>query len=382
MRWRPSRPGSSSRTPSSTTTWRRSHSIRTTPSPTRSGRARESPTPAAADARPAWASTSRPTAASRGRARSGSRSSPAEPWDRSPCSPATRDVVFAASGRGVLGVTNTCCGGVDALIPGAPHFGLYRSLDGGGSWQLVSQGAADLCTSSTPDQVALNQTPCSPRGARRVMFDPSTQTRSTCRSSRAASGARAISATPGSRSCRASARRRAPPSAPSSTWSHCRAVRHGCTWASAAAVLFARFRRNDAVRDTAAAAAAASWVDLTSNNVANAAGYSSFGYCDGQCSYDNYVYVPPGAGPDTVYLLGDYEYNENNYVSGRSNGRGILLSTNAGVHFTDMTEDASDDVLSGAGASGSPRPGDQSAELAAVLRPGRRRRSSGRTACS
>ncbi|MDH4064273.1 MAG: exo-alpha-sialidase, partial [Acidobacteriota bacterium] len=43
------------------------------------------------------------------------------------------------------------------------------------------------------------------------------------------------------------------------------------------------------------------------------------------------------------YLLGDYEYNENNYVSGRSNGRGILLSTNAGVHFTDMTEDASDD---------------------------------------
>ena len=72
------------------------------------------------------------------------------------------------------------------------------------------------------------------------------------------------------------------------------------------------------------------------------AGYSSFGYCDGQCSYDNYVYVPPGAGPDTVYLLGDNEYNENNYVTGRSNGRAVLLSTNAGVHFTDMTEDASD----------------------------------------
>ena len=108
---------------------------------------------------------------------------------------------------------------------------------------------------------------------------------------------------------------------------------------------FARFRRNDAVRNAAAAAVAASWIDLTSNNVtANPAGYSSFGYCDGQCSYDNYVYVPPGAGPDTVYLLGDNEYNENNYVTGRSNGRAVLLSTNAGVHFTDMTEDASDDI--------------------------------------
>ena len=41
--------------------------------------------------------------------------------------PGNRNVIFAASGRGVLGVSNTCCGGVDALIPGAPHFGLYRS---------------------------------------------------------------------------------------------------------------------------------------------------------------------------------------------------------------------------------------------------------------
>ena len=104
---------------------------------------------------------------------------------------------------------------------------------------------------------------------------------------------------------------------------------------------FSRFRRNDAVRNPAGAAVAAAWIDLTSNNVAtNPQGFSSFGYCDGQCSYDNYVYVPPGADADTVYLLGDNEYNENNFVTGRSNGRAVLLSTNAGVHFTDMTEDA------------------------------------------
>ena len=71
-------------------------------------------------------------------------------------------------------------------------------------------------------------------------------------------------------------------------------------------------------------------------------GYSSFGFCDPQCSYDSYVYVPPGADADTVYLSGSNQYNENNYVTGRSNGRAVLLSTNAGVHFTDLTDDTSD----------------------------------------
>jgi hypothetical protein len=257
--------------------------------------------------------------------------------------PGNSSVVFAASGRGVLGVSNTCCGGVDALIPGAPHFGLYRSLDGGGSWQLVSQGAAALCTASTPDQVSLNQTPCSPRGARRVMFDPvDSNTVYVSFFSRGIWRSRNLG----------------------DSWEQIMPLLGGGTAERAefdvvqvpsgetrmyvgvgGGGLFARFRRNDAVRNAAAAAVATSWVDLTSNNVTTSpAGYSSFGYCDGQCSYDNYVFVPPGAGPDTVYLVGDYEYNENNYFTGRSNGRGILLSTNAGVHFTDMTEDASDDV--------------------------------------
>ena len=74
------------------------------------------------------------------------------------------------------------------------------------------------------------------------------------------------------------------------------------------------------MRAAPAATAIATWQDLTSITP-NTPGYSSFGYCDGQCSYDNYVYVPKGADPDTVYLSGDNEYNENNYVTGRSNGR-------------------------------------------------------------
>ena len=259
--------------------------------------------------------------------------------------PGNSNVVFAASGRAVLGVSNTCCGGVDALIPGAPHFGLYRSVNGGASWELVNQGAPALCTASTPDQVSLNQTPCAPRGARRVKFDPvdpnvvyaSFFSRGIWRSRDLGNTWEQIMApvpAPTGTTERAGVRRRAARRRDAD-------VRRG----RRRTALFARFRRNDAVRNAAAATVAASWIDLTSNNVTtNPAGYSSFGYCDGQCSYDNYVYVPPGAAPDTVYLLGDNEYNENNYVSGRSNGRAVLLSTNAGVHFTDMTEDASDDT--------------------------------------
>src|SRR6185369_7896827 len=86
--------------------------------------------------------------------------------------PGDGDTIFAASGRAVRGVSNTCCGGTDALIPGAPHFGLYRSQDRGQTWQLVNQGSAALCTAATPDAVSLNTTDCSPRGARRVRIDP------------------------------------------------------------------------------------------------------------------------------------------------------------------------------------------------------------------
>ena len=59
----------------------------------------------------------------------------------------------------------------------------------------------------------------------------------------------------------------------------------------------------------------ASWIDLT-NAAPDTPGYSSFGYCDGQCSYDNYVYVAAtgaGADADIVYLSGANQYNENNY---------------------------------------------------------------------
>ncbi|HEV2235594.1 MAG TPA: hypothetical protein VGR57_02940, partial [Ktedonobacterales bacterium] len=59
-------------------------------------------------------------------------------------------------------------------------------------------------------------------------------------------------------------------------------------------------------------------------------------YCTGQCWYDNSVVSPAGF-PDSVYLLGSYQYGE---LGAFSNARGVLYSTDAGQSFTDETWDA------------------------------------------
>jgi hypothetical protein len=80
----------------------------------------------------------------------------------------------------------------------------------------------------------------------------------------------------------------------------------------------------------------AGWTLLTSVHESDP-GVTSIQYCGGQCAYDNVVVTPAGH-PDVVYLGGSYQYGEYGRIS---NGRAVLLSTDAGVHFTDMTWDAS-----------------------------------------
>jgi hypothetical protein len=269
--------------------------------------------------------------------------------------PGDSSTIFAASGRAIRGLTSNCCGGADALIPGAPHFGLWRSENGGQTWELVSQGAATLCTNISPDVYSLGGQPCSPRGARRVMFDPvdantvyaSFFARGIWRSSDGGDTWTQIMAPVGplNNNERAEFDVVELPSGATRMYVGVGggAGPDGPDAGTAPDPTYARFLRSDSVRT-----GTPTFVDLTSADVANAAGYSSFGYCDGQCSYDNYVHVPAGADADTVYLSGDNEYNENNFVTGRSNGRGVLLSTNAGVSFTDMTEDTTSNTHPGA----------------------------------
>jgi hypothetical protein len=77
------------------------------------------------------------------------------------------------------------------------------------------------------------------------------------------------------------------------------------------------------------------WTKL-SNSTNGTPGFASRNYCTTQCSYDMPVYSPPGA-PDIVYIGGAMQYGE---LGGRSNGRAIQRSEDAGVSFTDMTIDA------------------------------------------
>jgi hypothetical protein len=78
-----------------------------------------------------------------------------------------------------------------------------------------------------------------------------------------------------------------------------------------------------------------------SDNADTAATFASFGgaqvldYCTTQCWYDNFVYTPAGF-PDVVYLLGSFSYGQ---LGGVSNGRAVLLSSDAGATWSDLTQD-------------------------------------------
>ena len=260
--------------------------------------------------------------------------------------PGDSSTIFVGSGaQGSRGISSTCCTGVDrgANIPGAPHFGLWRSTDGGETFTLVAQGNATNCTGSTPTQVFLGQTDCSPRGARRVHIDPVDP--NTVYASFMAKGIWRSNSNGDPGTWTQIFAPRGPATSPATGADVERAEFDVVALPNGATRMYvgvgsgsgqtAKFFRSDSVRTGAPAA----FVDLTNS--------TSQGYCDPQCNYDNYVHVPRKADgsahdPDIVYLLGDNDYNQAGV--GSSNGRAILLSTDAGASFTDMTYDAADDL--------------------------------------
>ena len=104
------------------------------------------------------------------------------------------------------------------------------------------------------------------------------------------------------------------------------------------------YRIDDASRPAATLTASsnAAWERLSSP-VDGTPKYASYGYCDGQCTYDMYIASPAGR-PDMVVLGGLMNYDELPPYGGpgtdRSNGRAVLLSTDGGETWTDQTGDA------------------------------------------
>ena len=117
--------------------------------------------------------------------------------------------------------------------------------------------------------------------------------------------------------------------------------------------------------------------------------YPTDDICTAQCWYDEDVYTPAGL-PDTVYVIGSYNYNELpcntkgvGCGSGRSNGRAVIYSTTAGDPdasapgtavnrtFTDLTYDMQDEPASwcGLGPAGEALFGGVSADFACLWAP-------------
>jgi len=85
------------------------------------------------------------------------------------------------------------------------------------------------------------------------------------------------------------------------------------------------------------------WTKL-SNPTPGTPGYSSYNFCGTQCTYDMWIASPPGQ-PNSVWYGGSMQYSEIYTTTPPSNGRAVMRSTNAGVDFTDMTNDSQNPPL-------------------------------------
>jgi hypothetical protein len=84
------------------------------------------------------------------------------------------------------------------------------------------------------------------------------------------------------------------------------------------------------------------WQQLSAPTKADPGKYATWNFCRGQCWYDQFIVSPAGR-PDQVFIGGVMQYEELPPYGGAdsSNGRAVMMSSDAGLHWTDMTGDAS-----------------------------------------
>ncbi|HEX9417269.1 MAG TPA: sialidase family protein [Gaiellaceae bacterium] len=251
--------------------------------------------------------------------------------------PRDANVVYASSTFALHGMSSVCCSGITRIvIPGAKMWGVYKSTNGGSTWTYIHGGSANAadCATADPAVVAANTTPCTPRGVRQVVLDPSnpdivystSYARGVWRSNDG--GATWTQIKPSLNSAITT----------TLPWIAVTTLPNGNTRAyvgeghTGAGGQYSRVFRSDDV-----ATGTPVWSDLTSADPADTR-WGTFNFCTGQCWYDNIVYTPKG-NPDIVYVGGSYLYGEP-----YANHRGLVLSTDAGQTWYDQTADGTDSV--------------------------------------
>lgn len=218
--------------------------------------------------------------------------------------------IWVGSGRAVRGVQATTAGATSNPPLPRPQFGLFHSLDGGQTFQLVWDGNGTI------------------RGITRFALDPSNN--------------QIMYASAYSQGL----------------W---RSINGGTTWTQIQAPLlpqatdnavrteFAVTTKNGLTRIYAQRGASGPDAGEPPSDVwriDDASGAPvltnitqpgiSDNICGGQCWYDQIVTTPAGY-PDMVYFGGSFDYGTYGFST---NGRGVILSTDAGASYTDMTADA------------------------------------------
>ncbi|MFE7394920.1 hypothetical protein [Streptomyces sp. NPDC057582] len=234
--------------------------------------------------------------------------------------------IYVSTTTAMRSISSTCCSGITRPVPDSDKWGLYKSTDGGTTWNFIHNGSADVadCTGSQAEYQ--NQATCSPRGVSGVELDPSNP-----EIVYAADWSRGIWRSPDG----------------GTTWTQIRPSLNAALPYTRVAFDVTRlpdgktrmyvyegnlgqpasrlFRSDDVATDTPA------FSDLTSNDT------TFRGLCTSTCWYDMFVHSPEGH-PDMVYVGGSYSYGDT-----FGNKKGLILSTDAGATATDMTMDGTDE---------------------------------------
>ncbi|MDX6371215.1 MAG: hypothetical protein QOD98_203 [Nocardioidaceae bacterium] len=226
--------------------------------------------------------------------------------------------------------------------PNAPPVGLYETTNGGATWILAASETSDVVDPTSPNGADFFR-----GGISKILFDPTHA--GVAYASMFDYGLYRATSAGGAWTRIYSINN--PGAAPTSSTNRVEFATASLPGGATRIYLGDATKFTDTVSGllrTDDATAAVPAFTLLSSPTKGTPGYGSYNFCHGQCSYDMVVASPPGL-PDEVFLSGSMNYNEliafGQPGAGRSNGRAVVRSQDAGVSFTDMTQDVNDNGL-------------------------------------